>query len=114
MDDRMPELRRARAVLVALEAVVEVPVRLGGGLARHPAPHADPEALPPGILDVEVPDLGAGVAEAQSLEASECTGLHPAAAHRRREVRALQVDREVLERGAGPAAASVGDPVAAS
>ena len=56
-------------VLVALQAIIQAPVRLVVGLGGDVAEQADLEALLLGVEDVELPDGHAGRGEAKSHQA---------------------------------------------
>ena len=56
-------------VLVALQAIIQAPVRLVVGLGGDVAEQADLEALLLGVEDVELPDGDAGGGEAQGQQA---------------------------------------------
>ena len=56
-------------VLVALQAIIQAPVRLVVGLGGDVAEQADLEALLLGVEDVELPDGDAGGGEAEGHQA---------------------------------------------
>ena len=56
-------------VLVALQAIIQAPVRLVVGLGGDVAEQADLEALLLGVEDVELPDGDAGLGEAEGHQA---------------------------------------------